>query len=67
MDREFEVIRKYILQAGLWKFYLLAIGLLLVFILNVIKKEKGLFEKIAIISSGVLFSITVAFIILSSI
>lgn len=71
---EAEVIKKYVLEAGLWKFYLLGLGLLAVFIMNVIegKKEKltkieSKLRQIAIVSSGVLFLITIAFIIIARI
>lgn len=62
---EYEIIRKYIIEVGLWKFYLVGLGLLTVFIMNAIEKKKGKLTKIAIISSGVLFLITIAFIILA--
>jgi len=63
---EYEVIRRYVLDVGLWKFYIVCIGLLTVFILNILRKEKGKLEKIGIVSSGVLLLITIAFIILAS-
>ena len=59
MEPELILIALGILEAGICKFYLLSAGLLLVFISNASQKKKGLMTKLAMLSSGVLFLITI--------
>jgi hypothetical protein len=58
-------IAEHLPEVGLWKFWLLALGLAIVLILNIVPKEKTKMNKIAIVSSGVLFLLNLILIILS--
>lgn len=65
MDPELITITSKIIEIGLWKFYLVSVGLLLAFILNMLEKEKSFLNKLATISTGVLFLITIVLTLLA--
>ena len=65
MEQELILITSRILEVGLWKFYLVSIGLLVVFVINILEKEKKFLNKLATISSGILFIITITLTLLA--
>ncbi len=58
MNNELYIMSQYVLDAGLWKFYIMTIGFFIALVANVIQKEKGKLTILAIVSLSVLFLIT---------
>lgn len=53
-----EVVGKYVLEAGIWKFYLALIVFLINLVVNVFVKERGISERIMIFASLILLVVT---------
>ncbi len=65
MEHQIAIITYRIIEVGLWKFYLVSAGLLLVFVLNALDKKKTLLSKMGLVSSGTLFLITIVLTLLA--
>lgn len=66
MSLENEIIKYYVLEAGLWKVYLSAISFGLISIYSMTLKDKKFLDKLLIISSAMLCLVSVAFILIAN-
>lgn len=65
VGNEIAIIGGYVIEAGLWKFYLGAAVWALSLIMNITEKKKGKIRTLGIISSVGLLAITISLIVIA--